>query len=92
LRQFKNRDLYLTLAKRNEKNTIYRMTDFEAHRSHYYQYLANEKGWSHVGVALLYSGLQAVLNGVILWDVTAGVVVYGVVVLVYARLRLPAVV
>ncbi len=64
---------------------LYKKEDiFEAHRSHYYQYLANEKGWPHVGVALLYAGLQAVLNGLILWD--AGVVVYGLVVLLYTRL------
>ena len=68
---------------------LYKKEDiFEAHRSHYYQYLANEKGWPHVGVALLYAGLQAVLNGVILWDAWVGVVVYGVVVAIYTRLRL----
>jgi UDP-N-acetylmuramyl pentapeptide phosphotransferase/UDP-N-acetylglucosamine-1-phosphate transferase len=72
---------------------LYKKEDiFEAHRSHYYQYLANEKGWPHVGVALLYAGLQAMLNGVILWDAWVGVVVYGLVVVVYTRLRLPSVV
>jgi UDP-N-acetylmuramyl pentapeptide phosphotransferase/UDP-N-acetylglucosamine-1-phosphate transferase len=72
---------------------LYKKEDiFEAHRSHYYQYLANEKGWPHVGVALLYAGLQAVLNGVILWEAGVGVVVYGIVVVVYTRLRLPSVV
>lgn len=35
---------------------------FEAHRSHLYQYLANEQGYSHVLVALIYSGLQLVIN------------------------------
>ncbi len=34
----------------------------EAHRSHLYQYLANERGWSHVGVAFVYAGLQAILS------------------------------
>ena len=61
---------------------------FEAHRSHYYQYLANERGWSHLGVSALYAGLQAVLNGLILWEPVAGVVGFGVVVVVYTRLRL----
>ena len=61
---------------------------FEAHRSHYYQYLANERGWSHVGVSALYAGLQAVLNGLILWEPVVGVVGFGVVVVVYTRLRL----
>lgn len=31
---------------------------FEAHRSHLYQYLANEMKWSHLRVSLLYSLLQ----------------------------------
>jgi UDP-GlcNAc:undecaprenyl-phosphate GlcNAc-1-phosphate transferase len=68
---------------------LYKKEDiFEAHRSHYYQYLANERGWPHVGVALLYAGLQAVLNAVILWNAGVGVVVYGLVVLGYTWLRL----
>ena len=35
---------------------------FEAHRSHLYQYLANEKGYSHIAVAILYAGLQLLIN------------------------------
>ena len=35
---------------------------FEAHRSHLYQYLANEKGYSHVVVAFTYAVIQLVIN------------------------------
>jgi UDP-N-acetylmuramyl pentapeptide phosphotransferase/UDP-N-acetylglucosamine-1-phosphate transferase len=41
---------------------------FEAHRSHLYQLLANEKGWSHVKVSSFYASTQAVLNGLILYN------------------------
>jgi UDP-GlcNAc:undecaprenyl-phosphate/decaprenyl-phosphate GlcNAc-1-phosphate transferase len=61
---------------------------FEAHRSHYYQYLANERGWSHVKVSALYAGLQAVLNGLILWNAGIAIGVYVMMVAIYVRLRL----
>jgi UDP-GlcNAc:undecaprenyl-phosphate GlcNAc-1-phosphate transferase len=61
---------------------------FEAHRSHYYQHLANERGWSHVKVSALYATLQAVLNGLIVLEPWVGVVGFGVLVVVYVRLRL----
>jgi len=35
---------------------------FEAHRSHFYQYLANEKKFSHLIVSLVYSSIQLVIN------------------------------
>lgn len=35
---------------------------FQPHRSHLYQYLANEKGYSHVLVSLVYAGVQLILN------------------------------
>lgn len=35
---------------------------FEAHRSHFYQYLANEKKWSHLVVSGLYFFVQFVVN------------------------------
>lgn len=34
----------------------------EAHRSHFYQYLANEVGWSHIKVSLLFASSQLILN------------------------------
>ncbi len=35
---------------------------FQPHRSHLYQYLANELGYSHIVVSLLYSGIQLLIN------------------------------
>ncbi len=45
----------------------------EAHRSHLYKYLANEKRYPHVLVSLLFASVQLVLNLVLLeenWGVT----------------------
>ena len=39
---------------------------FQAHRTHLYQYLANEKKWSHLKVSALYAVAQAGINGVVL--------------------------
>lgn len=61
---------------------------FDAHRSHYYQYLANEQGWSHVKVSVLYAGLQAVLNGLVLLEPWVGVLTFGSLVTVYVWFRL----
>ena len=57
----------------------------EAHRKHAYQLLANELGWSHVAVSLLYMGLQLVISLVMVylipntlvahWIYLAGVIV-----------------
>lgn len=35
---------------------------FQAHRSHFYQYLANEKKWNHLMVTSIYALLQLLLN------------------------------
>lgn len=40
---------------------------FEAHRSHLYQYLANEMGCSHILVAFIYAGIQLLINGLIIY-------------------------
>jgi len=40
---------------------------FEAHRSHFYQFLTNEKKLSHLTVTGIYMGVQLVLNTVILF-------------------------
>ncbi|MBE0390241.1 glycosyltransferase family 4 protein [Flavobacterium sp. PL002] len=40
---------------------------FQPHRSHLYQYLANEQGFSHVFVSLLYAVIQLVINGMVLY-------------------------
>jgi UDP-N-acetylmuramyl pentapeptide phosphotransferase/UDP-N-acetylglucosamine-1-phosphate transferase len=39
----------------------------QPHRSHLYQYLANELGYSHITVSLLYSGIQLLINMVLLY-------------------------
>ncbi|AOW08141.1 UDP-GlcNAc--UDP-phosphate GlcNAc-1-phosphate transferase [Flavobacterium gilvum] len=39
----------------------------EPHRSHLYQYLANELGYSHIFVSLLYSGTQLIINVVVIY-------------------------
>lgn len=40
---------------------------FEAHRSHFYQYLANERKWSHLVVSGLYFGVQLFINSLIVF-------------------------
>ena len=40
---------------------------FEPHRSHLYQYLANEMGYSHILVAFIYAGLQLGINGFVIY-------------------------
>jgi UDP-N-acetylmuramyl pentapeptide phosphotransferase/UDP-N-acetylglucosamine-1-phosphate transferase len=68
---------------------LYKKEDiFEAHRSHYYQYLANEKACPHVGVALLYALLQLLLNALILWDPKIGISFFILLVLAYLKIRL----
>lgn len=51
-------DAVITIAYRlkNKENI------FQPHRSHLYQYLANEMKWSHVSVSLLYAVLQLIIN------------------------------
>lgn len=39
---------------------------FQPHRSHLYQYLANEMKWSHVSVSLAYAIMQLVINGCVI--------------------------
>jgi len=50
---------------------IRRENIFEAHRSHFYQYLVNGKGWPHLQVSSLYMLVQVLVNVVIIysdWD------------------------
>ena len=51
-------DAVITIVSRLKKKE----NIFQPHRSHLYQYLANEKGFSHVAVASLYAGIQAIIN------------------------------
>jgi UDP-GlcNAc:undecaprenyl-phosphate GlcNAc-1-phosphate transferase len=45
---------------------------FKAHRSHLYQYLANEKGWSHISVSTVYAFLQLVISAVTIYLIHLG--------------------
>jgi UDP-N-acetylmuramyl pentapeptide phosphotransferase/UDP-N-acetylglucosamine-1-phosphate transferase len=47
---------------------IRRENIFEAHRSHFYQYLANVKGWPHLRVAILYLLAQLMVNILIVYS------------------------
>lgn len=50
---------------------IRRENIFEAHRSHFYQYLANVKGWQHLWISTLYMLVQLLVNLLIFysdWD------------------------
>lgn len=40
---------------------------FQPHRSHLYQYLANEMKWPHVAVSSVYALVQLVLNALVIW-------------------------
>lgn len=40
---------------------------FEAHRSHLYQFLANELGYSHIVVSLMYSCIQLLINALLIY-------------------------
>lgn len=40
---------------------------FQAHRSHVYQLLVRQWGWSHLRVAAGYAFMQASVNGLVLW-------------------------
>lgn len=40
---------------------------FEPHRSHLYQYLANEMGYSHILMSVIYAGLQLGINAFVIY-------------------------
>lgn len=46
---------------------------FEAHRSHLYQYLVNEYGYSHILIAVLYAIVQLLVNGLVLFFEKEGI-------------------
>jgi UDP-N-acetylmuramyl pentapeptide phosphotransferase/UDP-N-acetylglucosamine-1-phosphate transferase len=45
---------------------------FQPHRSHLYQYLANEMGYSHVLVSFIYAGFQLAINGLVIYMAAEG--------------------
>lgn len=68
---------------------------FEAHRSHLYQYLVNEFGYSHILIAVIYALVQLLLNGIVLYMDHQGIlsffsafVLLLVVTLIYMLVRL----
>ena len=62
---------------------------FKPHRTHLYQYLANERGMSHVGVSLIYAIAQLTLNVILIQQgFTIGVIAFGVLALIYLVVRL----
>lgn len=42
----------------------------QAHRSHFYQYLANEGGWTHIQVSVLFAFVQLILNISVVYSYT----------------------
>lgn len=63
---------------------------FEAHRSHFYQYLANAKAWPHLRVSTLYMGLQLLVNVIIIssdWSSVAFLIFILVSGIVFVGLR-----
>lgn len=67
----------------------------QAHRSHFYQYLANEAGWTHVQVSLLFAIAQLLFNFLVIysynsnqnWVVFAGLFGFLTIYIIF-RLRL----
>lgn len=45
---------------------------FQPHRSHLYQYLANEMGYSQVLVSIIYAGIQLIVNSLVIYKVGQG--------------------
>ncbi|MGB0270246.1 MAG: UDP-GlcNAc--UDP-phosphate GlcNAc-1-phosphate transferase, partial [Bacteroidia bacterium] len=61
---------------------------FKPHRTHFYQYLANEMGWSHTRVSLLYAIMQLCVNVLLLYHLPLGIALYVIIVFVYIFLRI----
>ena len=55
-------DVVLTISQR----LLLKQNIFEAHRMHLYQVLANEAGWSHRSVSLLYGLIQLIINSLVI--------------------------
>ena len=65
---------------------------FDAHRTHFYQYLANEQKWSHVLITIIFSVFQILLNLVLVFTnhILPVFCTYLMIIIIYimARLRL----
>ncbi|WP_339921679.1 glycosyltransferase family 4 protein [uncultured Flavobacterium sp.] len=62
-------DAVITILNRIKK----RENIFQPHRSHLYQYLANEMGFSHVLISVIYAGVQLLINGLIIYMDNQGI-------------------
>ncbi len=68
---------------------------FQAHRTHLYQYLANEVGWSHISVSVIYTLVQLFISALVLVMVSGEVeeIYFGVLLVVlglfYLMVKLP---
>ena len=67
---------------------------FKAHRSHLYQYLANEWGYSHILISIIYAVLQLLINGTVIYLENQGslsllvvVTILAIVTIIYLRVR-----
>lgn len=65
----------------------------QAHRSHFYQFLANETGLSHIEVSILYAIAQLILNVCVVYSYTTGQIWIGLIgllvfIIIYAIFRL----
>ncbi len=62
---------------------------FDAHRSHFYQYLANDKKIDHVIIAIAYALIQGVLNLIVIYSTTNNAyLTFGIIVVSYILIRL----
>ena len=63
---------------------------FKAHRSHFYQYLANEKKWSHLLISTLYAVLQLSINVLLIYfsDSLAALLFFLLLIIFYISIRL----
>lgn len=67
---------------------------FESHRSHLYQYLVNEWGYSHIFLAVVYAVLQLLVNGIVVYldregelSILLSLVILSVLTFVYLAVR-----
>ena len=61
----------------------------EAHRTHLYQFLSNERGYSHISVAIFFSLIQLSLSAIIITQKTeVSLIVFGLIIFSYIGYRL----
>lgn len=62
---------------------------FKAHRSHFYQFLANDLKWPHVVISIIYALLQLALNFVVYqYDWQVALIAFALIALTYVIIRL----